>query len=76
MLYYDLRSPVPSPVSDLEDLLQRRLRGQIRELRLIYLEEGLVLEGYSPTYYAKQLAQHLLLKETSLPLLRNEIRVI
>ncbi len=65
-----------STLSDLEVQLQHRLRGYVRELRLLHQSQGLVLQGYSATYYAKQLAQHALMKATSLPLLSNEIRVI
>jgi hypothetical protein len=72
----DIDLPAPPVVSHLENLLQRRLRGQVRQLRVLHLDDGLVLQGYSSTYYAKQLAQHMLLKETILPLLSNEIQVI
>lgn len=65
-----------SLLDQLELYLQRHLQGRVRNLRLVQDNEGLVLQGHAPTYYAKQLAQHALLGATSLPLVSNEIEVI
>jgi len=54
-------------------LMQQRLRGQVRDLRLILRETQVVLQGVAISYYAKQLAQQMVL-----PLLLdlvNEIEV-
>jgi hypothetical protein len=65
-----------SSVAALEIQLQRKLRGQVHDLKVLPRGQGLALQGYAYTYYAKQLAQHALMSATSLPLLKNEISVI
>ncbi len=62
-------------MSRLESTLQNRLSGRVRDLRLEIGDRGLVLRGRARTYHAKQLAQHGLMAETSLPLVANEIVV-
>jgi hypothetical protein len=59
----------------LETELRSRLRGQVSGLRVVQRDAGLVLQGCSRSYYAKQLAQHNLMRATSLPLVANEIAV-
>lgn len=63
-------------VAELETQLQRKLRGQVHELRVQARDKGLTLQGYAYTYYAKQLAQHALMNATTFPLLSNEIAVV
>lgn len=67
--------PPPGPGENLEELLQHRLGGRIRNLRVRIEEDGLVLQGQASTYYVKQLAQHLAMEETKLPIRANEIEV-
>ena len=57
----------------LECLLQRRLGNRIRNLRVLVLPAGLVLQGRAPTYHAKQLAQHAAMELGSAPILANDI---
>ena len=38
--------------------VRRRLNGQVRDFHLRLQDNGLILQGYAITYYAKQLAQH------------------
>ena len=64
-----------TPVEQLESLVQRRLNGRVRGLRLIVRDQGLVLQGHTSTYYAKQLAQHAVMEVTGLSILANEIEV-
>ena len=59
----------------LEVKLSQRLGSRIRNLQLIEHVNGWILCGHTNTYYAKQLAQHALLDESSRPLFRNEIVV-
>jgi len=61
--------------SDLESRVRSRLGRQVREFRLVIADTGLVLRGRAQTYYAKQLAQHLVMDATKLPILANEIEV-
>lgn len=68
-------APVTSP-EGLEFVLQRRLGGRIRDLRVIVRPGGLVLRGRTPTYHAKQLAQHAAMDLSGLPILANDIEVL
>jgi hypothetical protein len=61
--------------SELEARVQCRLGRQIRELRLVVVDRGLILRGHTRTYYAKQLAQHAVMEASRLPILANEIEV-
>jgi hypothetical protein len=49
-----------------EALVQRRLIGRVRVLRLMVWDQGLILQGQTSTYYAKQLAQHATIETTAL----------
>lgn len=69
-------STTATPADQLETLIQRRLLGRsIRRFRVLVHEQGLVLQGCAPTYYAKQLAQHAAMEVGGLPILANEIEV-
>lgn len=59
----------------LETLMQRRLGNRIRDLRVVWREDGLVLLGRAATYHAKQLAQHAAMELCSVPILANDIEV-
>jgi hypothetical protein len=63
-------------LNNLETRIQGRVGGRIRNLRLQLLGAGLVLSGLAHTYHAKQMAQHLVMTETNLPILANEIEVV
>lgn len=67
----------PGDQDQLEALIRRRLLGRawVRGFRVLVQEQGLVLQGCAPTYYAKQLAQHAAMEVTRLPILANEIEV-
>lgn len=60
----------------LEAQVRRRVGGLMNDLRLEVLDRGIRLRGRSPTYYAKQLAQHAALEVSRLPLAANEIEVV
>jgi hypothetical protein len=59
----------------LESLVQRRVGGRVRDLRVILRPAGLVLQGRAATYHAKQLAQHAAMDLSALPILANDIEV-
>ena len=65
------------PAEPLESLVRQRLVGRayVRELRVLVLDRGVVLEGQAATFYAKQLAQHAAMEVTGLPLRANRIEV-
>jgi hypothetical protein len=62
-------------VGAIETHVQSRLRGRVREFRLVESGGRLVLLGQARTYYAKQLAQQAVLEATDLPIAANEIEV-
>jgi hypothetical protein len=53
-----------------------RLAGRVSNLRLLLRDNGLVLQGRAHSYYAKQVAQEVVMKATEVPLLANEIEVL
>jgi hypothetical protein len=54
---------------ELEAHVQCRLSGGIRNLHVVRRDRGLVLQGHSLTYYAKQLAQYAVMEASDLPIL-------
>ena len=64
-----------SVLDHLENRIQAKLTGRVRNLQLLQHDGGLVLRGLARTYHAKQLAQHAVMSETKLPILANEIDV-
>jgi len=72
-------TPADDKTSDTETLLetqiQARLGSRVRQLRVVCQNNGVILQGMSRTYYAKQLAQHSVMEFAKLPILANEIEV-
>jgi hypothetical protein len=62
-------------IDRLEAHLQSQLNGRVCGLHLLAAGQGLILRGHAHTYYAKQIAQHLVMEATELPILANEIEV-
>jgi len=60
----------------LGSMLLRRLGNRVRDLRVVVLPAGLILQGRTPTYHAKQIAQHAAMELADLPILANEIEVL
>ena len=58
-----------------ETQVQRRIGGRIRDLRVIVRHDGVILQGRTNTYHAKQLAQHAAMDLIDLPILANDIEV-
>ncbi len=56
--------------------LRLRLGSRVRDFRLLASHEGLVIRGQTLTYYAKQLAQHMVMEEAHIQILANDIEVI
>lgn len=63
------------PSEQLETLMYRRLGNRVRELRIVVLPEGVVLQGWTSTYHAKQLAQHAAMELAGAPIVANDIEV-
>jgi hypothetical protein len=62
-------------IDRLEARLQSQLNGRVRDLHLLVAGQGLILRGHAHTYYAKQIAQHVVMDATELPIVANEIEV-
>ncbi len=59
----------------IEGHVQSELNGRVRDFQLRVEGDGLVLRGYSRTFYAKQLAQHAVMNHANMPISANEIEV-
>jgi hypothetical protein len=64
-----------SDVDQLQAHFQSRLLGKVRSFQLVLQNRGLILQGQSHKYYAKQLAQHAVMEAAELPSVANEIEV-
>jgi osmotically-inducible protein OsmY len=62
-------------LESVEAQIQRRLGGRVRDLRVVLRDNGVILQGRSATYHAKQLAQHAAMDITGLRILANDIEV-
>lgn len=67
--------PTLAHPEQLESLMQRRLGNRIRDLRVAVSPDGIVLQGRTTTYHAKQLAQHAAMELSNLPIVANDIEV-
>ena len=55
--------------------VRRRLNGQLRNFGVRVQDGGLTLQGCATTFYAKQLAQHIVMECSEMPIRANEIEV-
>ncbi len=67
--------PISTREEQLESLIERRIGNRIRDLRVVVRGTGLILQGRTATYHAKQLAQHAAMDLATVPILSNEIEV-
>jgi hypothetical protein len=70
-----IAEPISPREERLESLIERRLGNRVRDLRVVARPTGLILQGRTATYHAKQLAQHAAMELATLPILSNEIEV-
>jgi hypothetical protein len=70
-----LRTPASAEVERVGAEVRELLRGRLSDFRLELCERGFVLHGKVRSYHAKQLAQHAVMRETDLPIVRNRIEV-
>jgi hypothetical protein len=59
----------------LEELIQRRVGNRVRNLRVLFQANGLVLQGRAAKFHAKQVAQQVVMELAPMPILANEIEV-
>ena len=71
-----LASDILTEEERVESMLVRRLGNRVRDLRVIVLPAGLILQGRTATYHAKQIAQHAAMELANLPIIANEIEVL
>lgn len=71
-----LMLPTQTDEDCLEALMQRRLGNRIRELRVLRLPAGLIIQGRATTYHVKQLATHAAMEFADLPIVANDIEVM
>jgi hypothetical protein len=71
-----LSTNILSEEERLESMMLRRLGNRIRDLRVLLLPDGLILQGRTATYHAKQVAQHAAMELAELPILANDIVVL
>jgi hypothetical protein len=62
--------------ADVETIVRGRLNGRVRAFQLIAESQVLVLRSRTRTYYAKQLAQHMVMEISALQILANDIEVV
>jgi osmotically-inducible protein OsmY len=68
-------SRVPVNIEEVERALHQRLRSLARRLRVLCRDGRVVLQGTASTYYAKQLAQSVVLQVCTTTQVVNEIEV-
>jgi hypothetical protein len=68
--------PAAEP-EDLAVLVQERMIGRchVNDLQILVESGGIILRGAASTYYAKQVAQQVVMELTTLPIRANEIQV-
>jgi hypothetical protein len=62
-------------LGQIEGQVKGRLRGMLQDFLLMAAEEGLILRGRSKTFYAKQMAQQIVMESTNVPIKANNIEV-
>jgi hypothetical protein len=67
--------PPSVSMEQVEAHLRKRLGGNVRELRVFLHGGAVTLRGEASSYYAKQVAQHVIMKEMKLRVQANEIQV-
>lgn len=75
MISTTIAESASSQESSLQDLIHRRVGNRVRNLRVLFQPDGLVLQGRAATFHAKQVAQHAAMELASMPLLANDIEV-
>jgi hypothetical protein len=69
------KSAPPACTEQVEALLKQKLGARVWNLRLVMEDGGIVLQGHTCSYYAKQLAQHVAMAVLQLPIRANQIEV-
>lgn len=59
----------------LEGILKRRLGYSVEQLQLHVENDGIVLKGFAPSWYIKQMAQEIVMEHSTMPIVLNDIHV-
>jgi len=62
-------------LANLEQRVRGELGNRVRHFQLMRDPTGLILKGRTQTYYAKQMAQQVVMRTSSEPIAANEIEV-
>ena len=72
-----IKSQGADPIAAAENRIIVRLGNRVRDFKIISTEDGLILQGRTTTYHAKQIAQHNVMEELEgHQILANEIEVL
>lgn len=67
--------PCSEEFEQIQQVIRSNLSLRVHNFRLRALDEGLILEGRTKTYYGKQMVQHAVMDATDFPILANNIVV-
>ena len=65
----------PGNLSPVVAEVDRQLGGRLRRFAIKPCDDGIALTGSAPSFYVKQLAQHVVQRLTPLTIVRNDIEV-
>jgi hypothetical protein len=63
-------------LEQVENGIQGQLIGRVHNFRLSLQDSGLILRGQAGSYHAKQVAQQVVMRATTVPILANDIEVV
>ena len=67
--------PTTNELTPVVNEVRRLLRGRLERFSIYRCDKGLVLVGWAPSFYVKQLAQQAVKRLTRVPIAQNEIEV-
>ena len=70
-----LEVPCSEDLEQIQQEIRRNLSLRLHNFRIRAVDDGLILEGRTKTYYGKQLVQHAVMDATDFPILSNNIVV-
>ncbi len=68
-------SPAAESLDHVRSLVRRQLRGLIDNFAISREQQGLILTGIARSYYAKLVAQEVVMRHVDAPIARNDIEV-
>jgi predicted transcriptional regulator len=68
-------TPVAESLDHVRSIVRRQLRGLIDNFAISREQQGLILTGIARSYYAKLIAQEVVMRHVDAPIARNDIEV-